>query len=51
MGEVAHVWEDEENSQTTNVIAYLMQYLFDKVLLFFPVKKKIVRENNSVGGF
>lgn len=35
MGEIAHVWEYEENSQTTDVIAYLMQYLFDKVLFFF----------------
>lgn len=35
MWEIAHVWEYEENSQTTDVIAYLMQYLFDKVLLFF----------------
>lgn len=40
MWEIAHVWEHEENSQTTDVIAYLMQYLFDKVLLFFFFSKK-----------
>lgn len=48
--EIAHVWECEGNSQTAEVTAYLMQYLLIKFYyFFFPVKKKIVRENNSLG--
>lgn len=47
--EIAHVWEYEENSRAMNVIAYLMQYLFEKFYFFFPVKKKTVRKNNSGG--
>lgn len=50
MWEIAHVWGYEENSQTTDVIAYLMQYLFDKVLLFFSSKKENSKGKQQLGG-
>lgn len=47
--EIAHVWEYEENSRAMNVIAYLMQYLFEKFYFFFSSKKENSQKEQQWG--